>query len=356
MTSPWHNTVAGLVLAGVALGTQASPLGRPGPVAYAYPHQTHRLAYYRPAYPYVYPAPRAAWRRNYRSPVAAAPARTATKPASEQVRPPAVHDVATANPPPAAGVEAALDLLAALDYPLEPSARVPRVEVPELPGAYHDIADPEQRREAFLRILLPLVLMENEHIRSVRRRMLSLLAQVEAGEPLASDEQTWLEKLARRYRVSEIPASSADARMAIRRRVDTLPPSLSLAQAANESAWGRSRFAREARNLFGIWTYDEKLGIVPKRREPGKKHLVRKFGDLRESVRVYMHTLNSHPAYADLRAIRAQLRQENRPLSGMQVAAGLERYSAQGKRYVRLIQEIIARHDLETLNRLRLAG
>ena len=165
-----------------------------------------------------------------------------------------------------------------------------------------------------------------------------------------------LRHLARRYRVSGDPVKDPRARDALLRRVDVIPVSLVLAQAANESAWGTSRFAREGNNLFGIWTWDESKGIVPKKRAPGHRHLVRRFDSIQESVRYYLHNLNSHPAYTQLRILRAHAREQGRPLRGSELAAGLTRYSARGEEYVRLIRQLIQRYDLASLVARRQTG
>ena len=129
--------------------------------------------------------------------------------------------------------------------------------------------------------------------------------------------------------------------------------SLVLVQVVNESVWGWSRFAQEVNNLFGIWTYDEDKGIKPLNREEGKTHLVRIFDDYGESVSYYMHTLNSHPAYRELREIRQQLRTSGQEIDGHKLAAGLEKYSARGQVYIELIRSLIRQNrwaQLDTAN------
>ena len=134
------------------------------------------------------------------------------------------------------------------------------------------------------------------------------------------------------------------------RKIDIIPASLALAQAANESAWGESRFAQEANNLFGIWTYDRAKGLKPKNRENGKTHLVRIFDDIGASVRYYMYNLNSHPAYRELRQIRQQLRASGRAINGYALAAGLEKYSSQGTTYIELIRDLIEQNEWALLD------
>ena len=209
---------------------------------------------------------------------------------------------------------------------------------------------PSTKKQAFVTSLLPYIDDENRRLLALRMRVERLLSRLEAGAALSLTEQQELARLAKRYRVAGDPLEQAAARAELLRRVDIIPASLALAQAVNESAWGESRFAREANNLFGIWTYDEARGLKPLRREQGKNHLVRIFDDVGESVRYYMHNLNSHPAYAQLRALRHQLREADRDIDGHRLAAGLEKYSARGHVYIGLIRDLIEQNEWARLD------
>ena len=213
------------------------------------------------------------------------------------------------------------------------------------PGAGGD-ALPSTDAARFIESLLPLIETENQRILALRQDLLDLSGRLDSGIGLDRVQRERLRQLARTYRIEGNPLEDAGVRNALIRKVDSVPASLALAQAANESAWGKSRFAREGNNLFGIWTYDEDKGIVPRRRTPGKKHLVRKFDSVGESVRYYLHTLNSHPAYESMREIRAGMRASGRAPDALLLAAGLTRYSAKGEQYVELIREMIRRFDL----------
>lgn len=228
-----------------------------------------------------------------------------------------------------------------------------REAVPEeVPVSTQTVDDGAEERRlgdhqaAFLDDLQPLVERENARLLELREELSRLIAALDGGEVLPDAARRRLQEMARQYRVDGDPLSDTEARWELLNRVDAVPASLALAQAANESAWGQSRFAREGNNLFGIWTYDESKGIVPRNRAPGKKHLVRRFDSIEASVRYYLFTLNSHPAYAQLRTIRATLRAQGRPLDGHALADGLTKYSAKGDDYVRLIQAMIRRFDL----------
>ena len=134
------------------------------------------------------------------------------------------------------------------------------------------------------------------------------------------------------------------------KRVDIIPASLPLAQAANETGWGTSRFAKEANNYFGIWTYEAEQGLKPRNRESDKKHFVRKFTSPAASVKFYMNLLNTHPAYKELRNIRYSLRQERQKISGVKLAQGLEKYSAKGNEYIKLITLLITQNQWAQLD------
>jgi Bax protein len=212
--------------------------------------------------------------------------------------------------------------------------------------------DPHKQR--FLSSLLPLVTRENERLLGMHRELTDLQTERAAGTRLNQAQLKWLRELADDYRVEGVDDPDALVE-ALLERVDVIPAALALAQAANESAWGKSRFAKEGNNLFGIWTYDEDKGIKPKRRPAGKTHLVRNYDSLEESVQDYMHNLNSHPAYQPLRTRRAAQRAERQPLSAMHLAEGLSAYAEKGDEYVELIQSMIRNNNLEHVAQLQLA-
>lgn len=201
------------------------------------------------------------------------------------------------------------------------------------------------RKQVFINALLPYIEEENRRLRVMRNNVEQIFARVDARVALDKSEKQQISRLAGKYRLNGDPLLDKEARSELLRKIDIIPPSMALAQAANESAWGESRFAREANNLFGIWTYDEEKGLKPLDREEGKTHLVRIFDDFGESVRYYMHTLNSHPAYKELRDIRQQLRESNQVIDGHVLAAGLEQYSARGQKYIDLIQSLIRQNE-----------
>ncbi len=206
------------------------------------------------------------------------------------------------------------------------------------------------KKQAFISTLLPYIENENRRLAALRDDVSEMFSRLERDGVVTTSEQEHIKKLAIKYRVKGSPLEDTSARVNLLRKIDIIPSSLALAQAANESAWGESRFAQEANNLFGIWTYDEAKGLKPVNREKGKSHLVRIFDDVGESVRYYMYTLNSHPAYKELREIRHQLRVSDRVIDGHELAAGLENYSAKGQSYIDLIQSLIRQNEWARLD------
>ena len=240
----------------------------------------------------------------------------------------------------------------ALNYQWPPEGDVPPLVVDHLPAGF-DSLEPGRKKSVFFRSLLPVVLAENRYILEGGA---FVLRRCERGD-LARGGRSWarVRGIARGYRV-EGDLNAAGVRETLLRRVDKVPPGLVLAQAANESAWGTSRFARQGNNLFGQWTYREEAGLVPRDRPEGASHFVRAFPDVRSSVRAYLHNINIGHAYKRLRRLRAQMRREGRRLDPVTLAAGLERYSERRGDYVDEIRAMIVGNGLNRLGQFRLAG
>lgn len=245
-------------------------------------------------------------------------------------------------------VESAADLEAAfasLGYSWPPAV-VPAIELQTFPADLADISDARQRKGLFFRALLPIVLAENAVIEKQRLRLDALFDK--GVERLNGAELGWLKRLAEQYGV-EGGLASRQAQQLLLGRVDVVPPDLVLIQAANESGWGTSRFALSGNNLFGQYTYEESDGIVPLNRREGETHALRAFTSIDDSVRSYIHNLNTNKAYGELRHLRQQLRDRGEPLSGQRLAAGLDAYSERGAAYVEEIQAMIRSNQLPAL-------
>lgn len=172
-------------------------------------------------------------------------------------------------------------------------------------------------------------------------------------QSLSAAERAWLDKQGQRYRLKDNghpgdPATPAGI-AALLRHVDKVPADLALAQAALESGWGRSRFAREANNYFGQWCYKPGCGLVPARRPEGARYEVKRFASIEKSVMGYMHNLNSHPRYANLRKARMALRESGELITGSKLAGGLLGYAETGKTYVTQIQQMIRINHFDRL-------
>jgi Bax protein len=207
----------------------------------------------------------------------------------------------------------------------------------------------QEKKQAFFMGLLPMVLLANKEIRDERQELLSILERNKARKLTEGDRER-IKELSMHYGLRGRPLIDHRIRTQLLERVDTIPPDLALAQAANESAWGTSRFAQLGNNLFGEWTFKPGTGIVPAGRPPGKTYEVRKFSSLYESIRSYMNNLNSNSAYRLLRNIRHELRKAEKPLAGKDLAKGLLRYSQRGEEYIKEIQMMIRQNKLARFN------
>ena len=241
--------------------------------------------------------------------------------------------------------------LATLDYSLGDIRRgfasVPRMQLANLPPDLAQLNSVKQRKQLFIKLMLPLILQANEKILADRNELLRLL---NSQGPLSREDEAWIAALADRYDAN--PSDCSD----LVGRVDVVPPSLAIAQAAEESGWGTSRFAVEANAVFGQWTFRKGAGVVPERRDPGKLHEVRSFEGLRQSVSAYMHNLNIHWAYKEFRRVRRELRNSSQALTGRSLVGTLHKYSERGFEYIETIRTIMRVNGLDAFDRARLQG
>lgn len=222
----------------------------------------------------------------------------------------------------------------------------PAQQLPPLPdfALYEDI---DARKNAFFGYFLPLVEMRNEEILKLRAE---LLRQRENMNDLSGRQQRRVMQLAEDYEIDEFDITEPGDWDTLLRRVDVVPPSLALAQAANESGWGLSRFALEGNNYFGHWCYVEGCGLIPDSRPAGARHEVAAFDSPAQSVQRYIRNLNSHDAYRDLRLKRSELRQNEELITGLELAEGLTQYSQRGQEYIRELQAMIRFNELDALD------
>lgn len=204
--------------------------------------------------------------------------------------------------------------------------------------SYRDTAE---KKAAFFSFLYPRIVLANTRVLMLRDNLQILETRTE----LSKAEETWLERQADRLRV-DAELGSAKMYDLLNRRLDVIPPSLIMAQAANESAWGTSRFARKGNNLFGQWCFTAGCGLVPLSRKEGASHEVASFESPYESIRAYITNLNRHASYQALRNTREQARAKDRFPSGTTLAQGLIGYSERGAAYVEEIQSMIHYNNL----------
>ena len=234
--------------------------------------------------------------------------------------------------------ETTLNLFDDLGYDLKgirAGQKVKPIYLTKLPKDLKTLGDTKKKRELFIKIVLPLILNENDKITEDRKKLFKIL-----GKNFNTvGERVWLQRRFREYKIEDQDSGK------LKMRMDIIPVSIALAQAANESGWGTSRFALEGNALFGQWTWSKK-GISPKNKDPDQSHKVLQFQILKASVRAYKNNLNTHNAYKEFRETRAKLRQENKRIIGLDLTKYLKNYAAIGEKYVVIIENIIENNSL----------
>jgi len=224
-----------------------------------------------------------------------------------------------------------------------------------------DSLSSEDRKQVFVRSLLPHVLQVNERVRRERAALIAAKRRWEEDRTLSEVETTWLLGVARRYR------RGADAAENLRenpgafltdllRRVDVVPPSLALAQAAIESAWGASRFSREGNALFGQWVFSRHGGMAPRDRPEGSAYSVARFDTMGLAVEAYLKNLNTLWAYREFRQLRAGMRADGAALDSLELARGLLLYSERREEYIEDVRRVIRGNRMTRFDRARLAA
>ena len=220
--------------------------------------------------------------------------------------------------------------------------KVKPIYISVLPNEIGKIESVKEKKEIFIKIVLPLILLENEEIISDRKKLFILLGKIKNTKA----EKKWLKFKLKQYKVKNYDLSELKIRM------DIIPVSLAIAQAAKETGWGTSRFALEGNALFGQWTYSEK-GLEPKE-NTGSDHKVMKFNVLQASVRAYKKNLNSHKVYKEFRNQRAKLRERGEKINSLKLAKYLDKYAETGKLYTQILEKIIKQNSLMDFDQSRL--
>ena len=209
------------------------------------------------------------------------------------------------------------------------------VYLSKLPKDLKRIKSTQKKKDTFIKIVMPLILDENSKILEDRKKLFKILGK----QSNSRGEKVWLKRRFKDYRIEKEDIAELKLRM------DIIPTSLAIAQAAKESGWGTSRFALEGNAMFGQWTWG-KDGIEPKDKKINQDHKILKFPMLRSSVRAYMANLNTHRGYKEFREARAELRRKNKTMSGLELVNYLYNYAQKGSEYVKTLKKIIKQNEL----------
>jgi Bax protein len=212
-----------------------------------------------------------------------------------------------------------------------------------LPKEIKKIESTKKRKNLFIQIILPLILEENNRIKLDRKKLFSILNKNNNSKL----EKKWLDKKFKQYGVVNKDLSTLKVRM------DIIPVSLAIAQAAKETGWGTSRFALEGNALFGQWTWSGE-GMKPAAADVDTSHKIMKFKVLKSSVRAYQRNLNTHSGYKEFRTVRAQLRDNKQQLDSLILADYLDKYAATGQEYIKILKKIIEQNNLSDFDDVKL--
>ena len=221
--------------------------------------------------------------------------------------------------------------------------KVKPIRLSLLPNEMKSIESSGKRKSLFIKIILPLVLEENNRIIIDRKKLFSILNKNKNSK----DEITWLNQKFKQYGVLNKDLATLKVRM------DIIPVSLAIAQAAKETGWGTSRFAIEGNALFGQWTWSGE-GIKPAGADTDATYKVMKFSVLKASVRAYQRNLNTHSSYKKFRFVRAQLRDDNKKLDSLKLAEYLDNYAQTGTEYTKVLKQIIQQNQLKDFDEVKL--
>jgi len=242
--------------------------------------------------------------------------------------------------------ETAINLFEDLGYDLQgvrAGKKVKPIYLTKLPKDLKSLGDTKKKRELFIKIILPLILDENDKITEDRKKLFKILSK----DFNTVGERVWLKRRFKEYKIEDKDL------VKLKERMDIIPVSIALAQAANESGWGTSRFALEGNALFGQWTWSKK-GISPADSDADSTHKILQFQILKASVRAYKNNLNTHNAYRKFREARAKLRQENKKIIGLDLTKYLKNYASIGEKYVEILDDIIRRNSLTDFDKANL--
>ena len=231
-----------------------------------------------------------------------------------------------------------LNLFEDLKYDLKgirSGALVKPIYLSKLPKDLKKLKSTQKKKDTFIKIVMPLILDENNKISENRKKLFKILGK----QNNSRGERVWLKRRFEDYGIKNEDVT------ALKIKMDVIPVSIAIAQAAKESGWGTSRFALEGNAMFGQWTWGKK-GISPLKREKNKEHKIIKFPILRSSVKAYINNLNTHNGYREFREKRAELRRKYKKISGVVLVKYLQNYAATGSEYTKVLEKIIEQNQL----------
>lgn len=208
---------------------------------------------------------------------------------------------------------------------------------------FAEIKDIKQRKETFFEYLVPFAAEKNALLIRDRNELTRI---IKSSEPPTREEKRWLGELRKIFKLKKVGIYTPENLEELYIHLDVIPESLVLAQAANESAWGTSRFALKGNNFFGQWCFRKGCGLVPESRNEDADHEVQRFKKVKDSVFAYIDNLNSNAAYKALRKDRAALREKQGAITGLDLVQGLLPYSQRGQPYVEEIKSLISYNKL----------
>ena len=244
--------------------------------------------------------------------------------------------------------ETVLNLFKDVDYDLSivrNKKLVKPIYFTQFPKDLDELQSTRLKKETFIKIVLPLIVAENERILADREKMKGIYKKKNTTDL----EKLWLRQKLLEYKVKKGNMEELILRM------DIIPTSIALAQAAKESGWGTSRFALEGNAIFGQWTWSGQ-GIAPLDRESNKKHKILKFPILRASVKAYQNNLNTHKSYMKFREKRSVMRKKNKGISGLELTDTLKNYAQTGSEYIKILNQIIKQNRLTDFEPVRLVN
>ena len=244
--------------------------------------------------------------------------------------------------------ETVLSLFEDVEYDLKTvryQKRVKPIYFTQFPKDLDEIKDTKLKKETFIKIVLPLVVAENDKILDDKIK----LKRITSKKMTTDKEKSWLRLKLREYKVKNSDISELNKRM------DIIPVSIALAQAAKESGWGTSRFALEGNAIFGQWTWTGQ-GIEPLNKGKNENHKILRFPILRASVKAYKNNLNTHKGYSEFREKRHNIRKRNKSIRGLDLTDTLDKYAQTGKEYTDILEQIIKQNDLSDFEKVQLTN